>query len=136
MVDMAFRAYNGQAGQDMDLARRQPMKVDVRFRGLDRSPSLIAYVVRRAQLRFSHFNGAIHLVVIRIGDVNGPKGGADKRCQVTIRGPALGTISVVDQSADAHSAVDLVLERAARAAGRNIEQARSVRRHDTGAQQS
>ena len=107
------------------------MKVDVRFRGLDGSHSLSAYVVRRAQLQFGRFNGAIRLVVVRIGDVNGPKGGADKRCQVTISGPALGTISVVDLSADAYSAVDLVLERAARAAGRNIEQARSVRRHST-----
>jgi ribosome-associated translation inhibitor RaiA len=106
------------------------MKVEVRLRGIEVSDSLSAYVVRRAYMQFSRFERAIRLVVVRIGDINGPRGGADKRCQVTVRGPALGTISVEELSADAYSAVDLVLARAARAAGRGIEQARASRRQN------
>jgi len=104
------------------------MKIEVRFRGLEASDSLSAYVVRSAHLQLSRFDAAIGSVVVRIGDVNGPKGGLDKRCHVTLRGPALGTLTLEHLSADPYSGVDLLLERAARTAGREIERARTIRR--------
>jgi ribosome-associated translation inhibitor RaiA len=82
-------------------------------------------------MQFSRFSGAIRSVTVRIADINGPKGGADKRCHVTIRGAALGTIIIEDLSADPYSAVDLVLERAARAAGRELERTRAHASHNT-----
>lgn len=104
------------------------MKIEVRFRNIEASDELREHVLRRIHFQLSRFNGVLRAVVVRIGDINGPKGGADKRCHVTVRGRALGQVTVDELSADARSAVDLALERAARAVGREIERGREARR--------
>lgn len=104
------------------------MKIEVRFRNIEASDALREYVVRRIHFQLSRFNGGLSAVVVRIGDINGPKGGPDKRCHVTVRGPALGPVTVGERSTDAYSAVDLALDRAARAVGREIERGREARR--------
>lgn len=106
------------------------MKIDIRFRGFEVSRSLREYMVRRAHSQFSRFGDGINSLTVRISDDNGPKGGVDKRCRVTVRGPALGTVTLEDSSADPCSAVDMVFDRAAHAAGREIERRRVSRRDD------
>ena len=108
------------------------MKIDVRFHGLDASDAFREHVRRRVHFQMSRFGGAVRSVVVRIGDINGPKGGEDKRCQVTLRGSRLGPLTIEDLSADVYSALDTALERAARAAGRDIDRRRSARREDGG----
>lgn len=107
------------------------MKVEVRFRGVERSDALSEHVIRRVHLQLSRFSGEVSSVVVKVSDINGPKGGVDKRCQVTVRGPSLGSVNVEDLSGNAYSAVDMAIERAARAAGREVERGRASRRGDT-----
>jgi ribosome-associated translation inhibitor RaiA len=104
------------------------MKIEVRFRGIQASDALRAYVVRRIHFQLSRFNTEVGSVVVRIGDINGPKGGADKRCHVAVRGPALGPVTIEELRTDAYVAVDLAVQRAACAVGREIERARASRR--------
>lgn len=104
------------------------MKIEVRFRHVDASDALREYVRRRIHFQLSRFTGGLGSVVVRIGDINGPKGGTDKRCHVTVRGPALGPVTVDELSANAYSAVDLALGRAARAVAREIARGRESRR--------
>jgi len=106
------------------------MKIEVRFRGMATSDALRDQVGRRLHFQLSRFNGEISAVIVRISDINGPKGGPDKRCQVTVRGPAFGSVTIEDLSADPYSAVDMALERAARAVRRQIERTRVIRRAD------
>jgi putative sigma-54 modulation protein len=106
------------------------MKIEVRFRAIEGSDVLREHVVRRAHFQLSRFNDRVDSVIIRIGDINGPKGGADKRCQVTIRGAALGAVAVETLASDTYAAVDLALERATRTIGRELERARVSRRPD------
>jgi len=103
------------------------MKVEVRFRGLEASESLREHAARRVHQHLSRFGAQLSAVVVRIADVNGPKGGLDKRCQVTVRGPRLGTSTFEGLSGDPSSAVDAVVERVARAVGRALERVRSLR---------
>lgn len=106
------------------------MKIDVRFRGVEASNALREHVRRRVHFQMSRFGNAVHSVVVRIGDINGPKGGEDKRCQVTLRGSRLGPLTIEDLSMDLYTSLDRALERAARAAGREIERTRSARREE------
>jgi putative sigma-54 modulation protein len=106
------------------------MKIDVRCRGLETSDSFREHIRRRVHFQMSRFGGAVRSVVVRIGDINGPKGGADKRCQVTLRGSRLGPLTIEDLSADVYSALDTALERAVRAVGRDIERKRTARREN------
>jgi putative sigma-54 modulation protein len=101
------------------------VKIDVRFRHFEVSGGLREHVIRRIHFQLSRFGRQISSVTVRVGDVNGPRGGADKRCRVALRGPGLGSIAFEEQSGDACSAVEVALERAARSVGRELEKARS-----------
>ena len=103
------------------------MKIDVRFRGLEPSDALRDHAVRRIHFHLSRFGHEISSVLVRISDVNGPKGGVDKQCQVTVRGRRLSDVIIDDLSGDAYSAVDMAVERVGRAVGRDIERVRGAR---------
>lgn len=80
------------------------MKIEVRLRGLPPSDSLRDHTVRRVHFHLSRFGRELSGVV-RIVDVNGPRGGVDKRCQVTVRGPQIGVSTRDELSDDAFAAV-------------------------------
>ena len=62
------------------------MKVNVRWRATDASDALASYVNRRLRFALARFNGAVQHVTVRFEDVNGPKGGVDKRCTIEATG--------------------------------------------------
>ncbi len=103
------------------------MMIDVSVRGLARSCALRQHALRRIHVQLSRFGPEIRAVTARIGDVNGPKGGRDKRCSVTIRGRRFGAVTVDDMSGDVRTALDRALERAGRAVGRHLERQRAGR---------
>lgn len=103
------------------------MKIDIRFRGLEPSDALRDHAVRRIHFHLSRFGKEISSIQLRISDVNGPKGGLDKECQVTVRGRRIGSVMIDDLSGDAHSAVDMAVERAGRTLGRELERVRAAR---------
>lgn len=103
------------------------MKIDVRFRNLEASESLREAAVRRVHFHLSRFGREISSVNVRISDVNGPKGGVDKRCQVTVRGPRLSSVVVDELSSEVYAAVDLAFQRIGRAVGRDLERMRGGR---------
>lgn len=106
------------------------MKIEVRFRAIDQSDALINHVARRVAFQLYRFTGAVSSVVVKVSDINGPKGGVDKRCKVTVRGPSLGAVRIEDRSGDAYSVVDMALWRAARTVGRELDRRRASRRVD------
>lgn len=103
------------------------MKIEIRFRGLESSESLRAHAMRQIHFHLSRFGRDLSAVAVRIGDTNGPKGGVDKQCRITVRGPRLGSSTLDEFSGDTYSAVDLAVERMARTAGRALERARDIK---------
>ena len=51
---------------------------------------------------------------VQLSDVNGPRGGIDKRCQVELRTDGAGSVVVVAVASDWRTALDNALARAAR----------------------
>lgn len=103
------------------------MKVDVRFRGLERSDALRDRAVRRIHVHLGRFGQEIRSVVVRVGDVNGPRGGVDKACRVTVRGPRVGTHTVEEHHDDAYAAVDVAVGRIGHAVARELARTRTRR---------
>lgn len=103
------------------------MKIEVRFRGIEGSEPLREYAVRRAHVHLSRFGQELGTVIVRVGDVNGPRGGLDKRCRVTVQGPRFGSATLDELSDDVHAALDLALDRMARAIGRSLAKARGFK---------
>ena len=102
------------------------MRIEVRFRGLESTDSLREYAVRQVHYHLSRFGRELRAVVVRVCDINGPKGGIDKRCHVLVHGRRVAQLAVEEMSADAQSAVDFALLRMARAVGHELVRARAA----------
>jgi ribosome-associated translation inhibitor RaiA len=107
------------------------MKIDVRLRGMAASEALRKHVVRRVHFQLSRLEGEVGSITVRLEDVNGPKGGLDKRCQVALRGPKFNPLHIEHLATEPYAAVDAAVERAARAVIRELEKARLVSREST-----
>jgi SH3-like domain-containing protein len=64
---------------------------------------------------------------LRLSDVNGPRGGVDKRCQVELKSDAGGTVVITAASHDWRTAIDDALGRAAQVMRRQLQRARPAR---------
>lgn len=90
--------------------------------------SLDAPLRELAELRFAtalgRFASRIHSLVVRIGDVNGPRGGEDKRCLVHVRLASPRRMTIIE---DTDPSAAAAISRAADRAGRTV--ARVVATH-------
>ncbi len=85
------------------------MRLALRFKGMERSSSLVEHVRRRTGFALARLATQIRAIVIRFEDVNGPKDGLDKRCRVEVSGP-FGACSIETRDADVYIAADRALE--------------------------
>ena len=96
------------------------------------SDRLLADLIqRRFGFALGRFDGRIHSITVRIIDINGPRGGIDKQCRVTVRmrGGAR-PIVIEDIDADAGVAIDRLADRTARAVARAVRTLREWRSPD------
>jgi putative sigma-54 modulation protein len=100
------------------------MKIDLRVRGMAEPAVLRAQIERRMQFALGRFGHDVAQVTVRLSDENGPRGGVDKRCHLTIRGPRLATVVIDERNAGAEAAIDLAAGRASRAVARLLERRR------------
>lgn len=89
-------------------------------RGFTTTAALKDYVSRRLNFAFDRFAARILRVQVRLSDINGPRGGSDKRCQLVIAMGDLPAIVVEDTSSDLYMAIDRSIGRAVHTVGRNV----------------
>lgn len=77
------------------------------------TPSLRNYLERRLKFAFSFARDNIGDVAVRLGDVNGPRGGRDMLCQILIDLPGRPRIVVRDVQEDMYAAIDRAVKRSA-----------------------
>lgn len=65
---------------------------------------------------------------VQMSDVNGPRGGIDKRCQIELTTDATGSVIVTSMARDWLSALQSAIARAAQALLHNWQQTRNVQR--------
>jgi ribosome-associated translation inhibitor RaiA len=62
------------------------MRREFRWKNSHRSIATEAYASRRSELALDRFVGDIEVLSHKYEDLNGPKGGVDKRCTIEARG--------------------------------------------------
>lgn len=97
------------------------MQIDIKTRGIETTQALRQHIERRIHFAFGRFGAEVSSVQVRLDDINGPRGGVDKRCHVVIAGARIGALTIDELDADAIVAVELALERAARSVRRSLE---------------
>lgn len=62
------------------------MRVDIRFLNTVPSDDLVEHIHRQHGFALSRFQSRIGRLVIRLEDLNGPRGGVDKACRIEASG--------------------------------------------------
>ena len=66
---------------------------------------------------------------MRLSDINGPRGGEDKRCQLQVSLAGLPDVVVEDTEADLYFAIDRAADRVGRSVMRKLDRMHTLRRH-------
>ena len=80
------------------------MILDLRSSNLSISEALREHIVRRLDFALRRFASRVHRVVVRLVDVNGPRGGLDKRCRIIAHLSPSGSVIVEATDADVYVA--------------------------------
>lgn len=83
---------------------------------------------RRVRLALRRLSWLAPRARVQLSDVNGPRGGIDKRCQIELTTDATGPVIVTSMARDWRSALHSAVTRAAKALLHNWQQTRQVRR--------
>jgi ribosome-associated translation inhibitor RaiA len=103
------------------------MNLDVRGVKYELGEKLQEYIERRLRFALRRFAGRIDRVQVRISDINGPRGGIDKRCQITVALIPRGEVRVEGSDHDPFALVARVSKRAAYAVHRTLGRRRRAR---------
>jgi len=75
-------------------------------------------VERRVRLALKRLQAQVQQARISLRDINGPKGGADKQCQIMLTTAGHGSLVIVSRAEHAQGALNQALQRAAHALAR------------------
>lgn len=90
------------------------MKLIVNSRHIQASSEIHAHIDRRIAFAFSRSRKHVRTLLVKLTDINGPKGGIDKQCKVVVRLYSQPSIVIVERQADIHHAIDRCITRASR----------------------
>ena len=82
--------------------------------GMAKAAGLRHLAVTRLQFVLRRIQWLVPRATVRLSDVNGPRGGVDKRCQVELDTDGNGKVVITAVARDWRSAIDNALARAAR----------------------
>jgi ribosomal subunit interface protein len=97
------------------------MKIEIQARDFPLTEALGAYIERRINFVLSSRFDQIKRIDVRLSDINGPRGGIDKRCQIQLTLPRLRDIVIEDTETDLYVAIDRAVDRAGRTVNRRLK---------------
>ncbi len=102
------------------------MRIGIRGRHIELTEALLAHVERRLRFALSRFGQKIRLAAAQLADINGPRGGVDKQCKVTVTLSPSGKVMVEATDADLHTAIDRAADRLERSVTRELRRRRET----------
>jgi len=101
------------------------MKLEVRGLNVEITDSLRAYAQRRLGFALDRFAERIRTVRLKLGNMNGSRGGVDKRCQLAISLAHSSPITLESRASTVQGAVDRIASKV-----RSFVERRFVRKHE------
>ena len=97
------------------------MKIDIQARNFQLTDALCSYIKRRLSFMLSARDEHIQRVLVRLSEVNDPRGGIGKCCHIQVALNNLPDIIIKDAEADLYAAIDRAVDRAGRTVCRQLE---------------
>ncbi len=103
------------------------MLIHMRTQDLDMVGAIQRHLERRVRAALGSSATHVHSVTLGFSDLNGPRGGADLRCAITVDLIPRGSVRAEATSSDLLSAVGRALARARRSVQRGAQRGRRLR---------
>jgi putative sigma-54 modulation protein len=100
------------------------MNIQIHAQDFSLTEGLREHVARRLAYALNHGIDSVSRIVVRLSDVNGPRGGVDKRCGIEIRLKGSTAVAIEDTEVDLYVAIDRAAERAGRTLDRRLARRR------------
>ena len=96
------------------------MQLDIQTNGFSLTEALKSYTTKRMQFVLNRHDSYITRVRVWLADINGPRGGVDKRCQIELKLAGQNNIVIEDVEADLYFAIDRASDRCMRTLSRRL----------------
>ena len=100
------------------------MQLDIQARNFSLTDALRNHAERRLRFALTCCSDHIMRVVMRLSDINGPRGGEDKNCHLQVVLAGLPDVVIEDTEADLYVAIDRATDRASRTVVRRLARQR------------
>ncbi len=85
------------------------------------TPELREFAERRLRYALSRFDARIQRVSLTLVDANGPRGGVDKSCRITVKLRRAPEVTVTDLDTEVGTCISRAAERVGRAVARAVD---------------
>ncbi len=106
------------------------MQIIIQARGFAVTAGLREHIERRVHFALNWADYHVRRISVRLSDLNGPRGGEDKRCHIQLTVPGAADVVIEDTESDLYVAIDRAAERAGRTLARQVKRQRQ-HRHDS-----
>lgn len=103
------------------------MRVIIRSPHVDVDPELREHIGAAVRPALEHVEGRITSVQVHLDDLNGPKGGVDKKCECVANCGKLGVLRAEAVHKDVRKAVDAAVTKLQRAIDHAVDHKRGAR---------
>ena len=106
------------------------MQIEIQARNFSLTRAMRAHIERRLAFTLSTCYRHVRHILVRLSDINGPRGGNDKRCHLEVILPGQAVV-VEDTEADLYVAINRASSRAGRTVMRQLRRRRHINRSRT-----
>ena len=96
------------------------MQIIIQSKGVDIDQNIKNFVDNHMRFVFTRYGEYVICIEVMLIDINGPKGGIDKRCRVKLKLGSRATIVIQETQEDLYSAIKLCSARLKRSVERSI----------------
>jgi hypothetical protein len=100
---------------------RLPVTIDYRVRGIDFSGELRKAVERIVVFALDRYAAQMDKIAVYMADLNGPKGGVDKLCQITAKLGRGDRVLILEQGSEILTTVNRAAHRLGQHIGRAVQ---------------
>ena len=104
------------------------MQIEIQARDFQLTHALREHIQRRLSFALSTRQQHIQRIQVRLSDINGPRGGNDKCCQIQMVIPQQSDVVIEDTETDMYVAIDRAASRASRTLDRRLTRQRDINR--------
>jgi len=102
------------------------MQIDIQARHFTLTDALRSHAEHRIRLALTCCDDHIQRIMVRLSDINGPRGGVDKHCHIQVVIAGLPDVVIEDTEADMYVAINRATDRAGRTLVRKINRQQTL----------